>query len=119
MLELAAIILSMGAAAWLAGLALIRPVFGIELSAPNALLGCLVLAFAADAPRALLDVFFATLLPKGVMVGADVARFLAIGGVFLAPGLSLSQRLLAVAGLSLAANACKAIPVAAYFRHRP
>ncbi|MEO7424207.1 MAG: hypothetical protein ABI036_03410 [Fibrobacteria bacterium] len=118
MLELAAIILSMGAAAWLAGLVLIRPVFGIELTAPNALLGCLVLAFAADAPRALLDVFFATLLPKGVMVGADVARFLAIGGVFLAPGLSLSQRFLAVAGLSLATNACKAIPVAAYLRHR-
>jgi O-antigen/teichoic acid export membrane protein len=119
LLELGAIIVSMGAAAWLAGLTLIQPAFGMALSSPNTLLGLLVLVFALDAPRALLDVFFVTLLPKGVMACVDLARFLAIGGVFLAPGFSLNRCLLGVAGLSLAANAFKALRVAAYLRRRP
>jgi hypothetical protein len=116
--ELGFIIVSMGAAAWLSSWTLIGPVFGEEFTASHATLGLLVLAFATDAPRALLDVFFITLLPKGLMAVADLSRFLALGAVFLAPGLSFHERLVGVAALNLATNAFKAMKVAACLRGR-
>jgi O-antigen/teichoic acid export membrane protein len=90
--------------------------FGPALVGARAYLVPLAILFALDAPRAVLDVFFITLVPKRFLAGLESLR---VGGIIalfaLVPGADAMRPVLAVAALAAALNAVKGFMA---FNHR-
>lgn len=117
--DLALIIAVSGAGACLLGWFGIETFFGADLADARAYLFPLALVFALDAPRAVLDVFFISLLPRRLIVGAETVRALGIVAVYgLFSGADAVRLLFAIAALAAAANVFKGIKAAGYLASR-
>lgn len=117
--KLAGLILAAGAAASLAGIFATDLLFGAGLGGPASFIPLLALLFALDGPRALLDVFSFTFLPKAGLAVAEGLRMLGMAGLFLwFRDRDFWIALALTAALCACVNAAKGARVAAYLRAR-
>lgn len=118
--QLAILVVGVAAAILLAGRFLLVPMFGESMAPARDYLPMLILVFALDAPKALLDVFCVGLLPRRTLVSAELLKAAGVAAVFLLiPGLGILHCLGGIALVIAMANGFKAFKVMTFAEPGP
>lgn len=81
--HLAALMVGCGVAILLAGRFLLVPLFGEAMAPARGYFPMLLLVFALDAPKALLDVFCVGMLPRWTLISTELLKAVGVAAVFL------------------------------------